>query len=478
MLIDGVRFDDAAPKSSWSRGVSGFLAFIERKLGISALFDKRRIPFGRLDLSEPLQIASKLFDNGVIERYGPAAEDFPDEPPIRLWSCRLNDTEHIYAAGASVDDDKAAFTAALAESLERYIWTMQRDYFRTPVRATTRELAARAPLIAPERFAGFSEEQRSQDPRLALRFDAAYLWIRGTSLVTGKPTYVPAQQVSAAYRSFGSAAGEPLIRKLITNGLATWPTEAGARLAGALECIEREAYMVMWFNQLTLPRANLSSLRKRSASLDTIVARCEKYRLKVHIVPLLTDAPTHVACAVIEDESPLGPRFVLGLKSHRSLARAAEGAILEALRARRFTRRDEPEKYYDPEKSVDRIGHRGRVYYWAIPEHAKHLEFLVKGELKEVPEAAWEHDTIEQQLKRVVDWCRSNNYEFVSIPLGGSKKNPTRWYIEMVVMPELQPTHLTEEFRHLGGTRLKSVPEKFGYTPRATPFIERPHPYC
>jgi ribosomal protein S12 methylthiotransferase accessory factor len=355
---------------------------------------------------------------------------------------------------------------------------MERDYFRRPILSTARELASRYPILAPERFVGFSEKQRLTDPDLALAADAKFLWIQGVSLVTGKKTYVPAQQVSAAHRPFSVTPREPMIRRLITNGLATWPTYAGARLAGALECLEREAYMVMWFNQLTLPRAKLPSLRARSSTLDTLIARCERYGLKVHVVPMLTDAPTHAVCAVLEDASAVGPRFVLGLKANRSLTRAAEGAILEALRARRFTRREDAAKYFDPGKGVDAIGHRGRIYYWAIPEHAKHLEFLTKGEEKEFPEAAWENDMIEQHLQRVTTWCRDKRYECVAVSLGTSKKNPIPWHVEMVIIPELQPTHLTENFRHLGGERLKSVPEQFGYRARETPFIERPHPYC
>lgn len=479
MLMDGVKFDDTIRDSPRKRAVASVVAFIERKLGVTAMYNRRSVPFGRLDLLEPLRIAAQLKEMGVINWYGPTdVRALCDEPPIRLWSCRIAEVEDSTSGGASVSDDAGALYAALAEAQERYIWWRKTDYFIAPVRATARDMQTKHRIIPPESFTGFSNEQRENSPALRIEPTTTFLWIEGTSLTTDKKVHVPAQMVSAAHRPRTASPREPLIRTQITNGLATWPTRAGAQLAGILECLEREAYMIMWFNQLTLPRANIARLRERSSTFDTLIARCERYRLQVHIVPLLTDAPTHAVIAVVEDQSGSSPRFSVGLKAHRSLAHASERAALEALRARRFTRGVDASKFYDPSKSVEEIGHRGRVHYWEKPEHAKHLEFLIAGEEREFPETVWEHDSIEQQLERVVRWCKEKNYECVSVPMTHSRANVTPWFIEMIVMPDIEPTHLTEDLKHLGGKRIKDVPLQFGYTPRETPFTERPHPFC
>jgi hypothetical protein len=55
--------------------------------------------------------------------------------------------------------------------------------------------------------------------------------------------------------------------------------------------------------------------------------------------------------------------------------------------------------------------------------------------------------------------------------------NVSPWHIEMVVIPELQPIHYSEDLPHIGGARLSEIPTRFGYTPR-TPFIEEPHPFA
>jgi ribosomal protein S12 methylthiotransferase accessory factor len=298
------------------------------------------------------------------------------------------------------------------------------------------------------------------------------------SLVTGKAIYLPAQTVSAlSTKEF--FRGEPLIRHRNTTGLATWPTKTGARLAGALEVIEREAYMIMWLNQLTLPRIPLDKLRAQSARLSEFLDTCERYRFKVHAVKLLTDAPAHAVCVVIEDQSGNAPRFSFGLRAHRSLPDAIEKAMIEALRARRWHRGQiKTGRTWDVDTPANEVGHLERILYWGVAKNAKKLEFIIQGEESDIDPAPWENNTPEEHLERVVNWCRESGYECVSVSLGTSKKNPTPWSIEMVVIPELQATYLDERSPHLGGKRWRTVPEKFDISPRKEPFSSEPHPFA
>jgi len=442
------------------------------------MYDARRFPFGRPDLVEPFRLAEKLTRTGVIKSFYPLS-NFPDEPPLSLWGAVCGgDEKNTPVGGGTWKNDTNALMACLAEGLERYLWWEERDYFVAPVRATADQIKKYGPHIAPERFAAFSAKQRKEDPRWKLEPSSVFLWIRGTSLVTGKQTYVPAQTVSAIHDAH-IFKGEPLIRHRNTTGLATWPTQAGARLAGALEVIEREAYMIMWLNQLTLPRISLTKIRARSTSLSELIDSCERYRLKIHVVQLLTDAPAHAVCVVLEDQSGQAPRFAVGLKAHRSLTNAIEKGIVEALRARRWHRHQTNDgKRWSLGTSPSEVGHFDRVLYWGVAAHAKKLEFMIAGEEKDVVPAAWESDTSEQHLQRITDWCRGSGYECVSVSLGTSKKNPTPWSIEMVVIPELQPTYLEEKSQQLGGERWKSVPQHFGITPRSAPFSDEPHPFA
>lgn len=478
MILDGLPYVDLKNTAPAGKSIQSFVRFIEKKLGIKAVYDARDLPLGRADLLEQMQIAQKLIDKGVITHYQ-SRETFPDEPSLRIWGCVSGKTNKLHTGGASFSNDAAALTAALAESLERYIWYTQQDYFVAPIRATVKEIASHGLHIAPEQFTSFSNHQRKSAARLFLDENASYLWIQADSLTSKKKVYVPAQTVSPTVPG-ASNLTEPLIRQQTTIGLATWPTQKGAQLAGTLEIIEREAWMILWYNQFTLPQIDLDSVRSKRKDLDDALAACERYNLKVSAIPMMTDAPTHAVCVILEDTSGVAPRFAIGLKAHRSLPYAIERALTEALRARlgyrNFFLYD---GIWDPKTPAAEVGHIERLHYWGVPKNAERLTFLVAGE--KIPytfDAPWENDSEEKHLERVLDWCREKDFSCVSVPLGTSNLNPTPWHIEMVVMPDLHPTHLHEQYRHLGGVRLSSVPTFFGYTPRSEPFTDSPHPYA
>ncbi len=480
MIFEGIPFSQiysSVRGSVRDRAIYSILNLLERKLGVTITYDARKIPFGNTGLLESLRFAEQFKKNGVITSVSPVSTPV-DEPRLTVWSAICGDRRSNIVGGSAWKNDAAALTATLAEALERYIWWEESGHFVSPMRATYDTMRKRAPAIAPERFAGFSDVQREQNPDRKFSSSNVFLWTQGTSLVTGKPTYVPAQTISGL-RNAEVGHDEPLIRQRTTIGLATWPTLTGARIAGSLEIIEREAYMIMWLNQITLPRISLKNLSAPGSTLEEFLHTCERYRLEVHAIQLLTDAPTHAVCVVIEDKSGSSPRFTVGLRAHQSLAQAIEKAMTEAMRARfAFRHKDEAGYTWDASRPLLDVGHYERIMYWGVPENAQKLEFLVAGEEIEVPSAIWENDNPEEYLERIVAWCRDSGFECLSVPLGTSKKNVMSWSIEMVVIPELQPTYLEERFREFGGKRWRDVPQKFGITPRAEPYADEPHPFA
>jgi ribosomal protein S12 methylthiotransferase accessory factor len=477
MLIDGASAADIPRDASMiERAVASFLRFIENRLNVSVIRNNRALPLDPA-LREAIRFGAFLREKGVIKEFG-RTRSLPDEPRIHGWYAICNHPNDHRAGGTTWERSADALYAALAEGLERYLWYSATDYFIHPTPATAIEIARKGRYIAPEMITGYGKTQRSHARRV-LRTDASYLWVQGTSLVRSDNVYLPAQVVSGVWGAKGWArTEEPEIRAATTNGLATSKTQRGARLRGALELIEREAYMMMWLNQLTLPRLSLRELCAGNAEIRRCIAACERYRLRVHVLELPTDAPTHAVAAVVEDLTDTPPRFTLGLNAHRSLSYAVPKAVTEALRARHFHRRWVSEgNSWDPSAKITDIGHRDRVYYWGVPENARRLEFLTQGAEKPLVAQSWEKDSEEEHLERIVRWCAEKNVECVSVSLGRSKENPTPLHIEMVVMPELQPTYLSEATRAFGGTRWQDVPRSLGYRVLPEPFAATPHPF-
>ncbi len=477
MIVDGYPLYDALQGDDIkNRALRALIGMLEQKTNGHFYRDTRAVPFERPDLADPLALAERLKEAGVLTQYGRSAS-MEDEPPTRSWYALCNVPSKHQVGGTTWHSDEDALLATLAEGVERFLWFSQEDYFMRPQRVTENEIAKYGPYISPRDFVGFSEEQRAQNPKRTLREDARYLWIQGRSLTSDVDVYIPAQTAIGVRLNQKYGYDEPQIRQQTTIGLATWPTLSGARLAGALEVIEREAYMVWWLNQLKLPRISLVPLCTEDDALARAVALCTQYRLRPHVIQLITDAPTHAVAVILEDTSGHAPLFTIGLKAHRSINYAVQKALTEALRARRGYRVWEDAGNSWNDTPVEEIGHRDRLYYWGKPENAEKLRSLLEGKEIGVSEKPWDGDTIEQQLERVLKWCSDRSYDCISVSLSGSKKNVTPWHIEMVVIPQLHPPYLIEQLRLFGGTRLKEVPLAFGYQPLKEPHVATPHPF-
>lgn len=479
MLRDIEAFEDrwrrTHPGRTSSDGVPTFVRFIESKLGATFVYDREKIPYGKTELVDLFDLARKMRDVGVLLNCEPAS-DFADEPFFFYWSATFPGGSENTAAGCDLKNERQALTAALAETLERYVWHERMDYFLDPMEKSLFEMHTRA-HVDPRSFAGFSPAYREEKGMMHSTPESVFLWIRGTSILHGAPVWVPAQSISG-HKNVGSTSQgrEPLLRVRSTNGLATHATREQAIVHGALELIERDAYMITWLNQISAPHYDLTTLGGRSDRLATLLALCDRYRLKPHVLRLPTDAPAHVALGVLEDLSDVPPRFAVGLKASHSPVEAAYGALLEAMRARRGARAQLaqfPEKILQPHD----VGHRDRLLYWARPENSSRLSFLTASKAVAKTDEPWEGDSAAAHLSRIATWCKERTYDFISVPLTSSYKGLVPWQTEMVVIPQLQPLHFSEKVPQTSGDRLREIPLQYGYTPRSEPFTAEPHPF-
>jgi ribosomal protein S12 methylthiotransferase accessory factor len=488
MLLDVVPFDvvwnKTGGRSIYKQSIATLVHFLENRLGARFFFDAPNSST-KEEYLKLLSLANRLREAGIIRNYRQIIP-LPSELPFWHWEVEYvvhdgTTNESAIASGNSLTNTSLALTAALAEAVERYIWKNKLDYQIMPTLATVAQIAIKGDYLAPERFVGLSEEQRAMQAHLYLREDSQYLWIQGFSLLTKAPIWVPGQIVHAGnteYHKQKNDRHEPTIIYNTTNGLATQQTQRGAILCGALEMIERDAYMITWLNQLTPPQFDLETLAAKNISLGFLLENCKKYKLRPYILRLVTDAPAYVCCAVIEDMTGEKPIYSFGLKAHRDSGMAAEGAMLEALRVRQNMRKALKNPInWDPNKKTSEIGHFDRLFYWTEGNRAEHLRFLLRGPVVNFTEP-WEKDAEEQHLARIVQWCKNCGYEFSSVSLTNSAGNNTSWCIEMVYMPELQPIYLSDRIPHVSGPRLKLVPELLGYKSRDAPYIDDPHPFA
>ncbi|MCA9366348.1 YcaO-like family protein [Candidatus Kaiserbacteria bacterium] len=454
------------------------ITFIEKYFNASVTVDANYIPYGRTDLIPLFSIAQQLIEAKLIKNYRPIT-GYHDEPLQYHWAVTCGTHDNQRAGGMSIDSDYDAFIAALAEAVERYLWFEDTSYFKKPMYASINEMQKKSiSFISPDQITGVSKEQREKYGRLSFAPDSKFTWTLGQSWTTGKQLYLPAQLVNSCRDK--KLAREPILLMPITTGLATWPTREGAVLAGALEVIERDAYMILWLNQLKLPRLNLLDLAHTSPKLQRLLELCKKYQLEPSAIRMVTDAPTYAICASLKDTHEHVPAFTVGLKAHNSLSTAVEGALLEALRIRQTIRnRQSRTGKQSVKRDGSKLNHLERLDYWAEPQQVSNMYFLSGTDSSEPnPSENWEADSESDHLRRIVNWARNNNYELCSVSVGSTKRNVSPWNIEMVVMPDLQPMHQNERVPYVTGKRLSAVPEKFGYQSLPTPFTAYPHPFA
>lgn len=449
--------------------------FIEKHTGTSVLFER---PLEHSGLEDAYTVMKALFDARILTTFRQRTP-FPDEPLFYTWIAEFSADKARRASGLSSIHPSFAAIPALAETLERYLWYGVTDYFQSPRTFTVQDATRnRIRIIKPDSFAGYSTAQRHLNPSLHLDENSAFLWIYANSLISGSRVYIPAQIVSAAYdKNIRIKTHETSIRMPVTTGLATHPDPTLASIHGILEIIERDAYMLMWLNQLSMPRVDPYILAKDNLVLYDLLQRCKRHRLLISAVRLLSDAPAHVLCAVVEDPEHVGSMITIGIKAHSSASIALEGALLEALRGRVSVRTLNKTPEDIKNMQIGSLTLRNRLAYWQIPERAARLAFMRKGEIKNLERTVWDDLSGSAYLTKLLDWATENNYEVLRVDMGRSLSNPLPWNVHMIVMPDLQPMHLDDTLPFVGGSRIKEIPRRFGYTPRNVPFTSEPHPF-
>ncbi len=178
------------------------------------------------------------------------------EPPFFQAACEVgagdwllgSGLDHLSGLGGIGRTREAAAGAAVGEALERYSATYVPVH--TLVFASATELGEAA--VAPARFALFSERQYGQPDFGYRRFTehTRTYWVEGRELPGGVPAYLPAELV---FLGPVPVQGVLPIGYATSSGLACGEELERTLEGGLLELLERDAFMIVWTNRLSLP---------------------------------------------------------------------------------------------------------------------------------------------------------------------------------------------------------------------------------
>lgn len=392
----------------------------------------------------------------------------PGEPRLHLAYAQVGDLANVFpyvrsstrsqtagemdGTGSHLDIEYAKI-AALAEALERYssavysdeqfIWSTATDLGEDALDLDT------VPRCSAEELSHPHCPVNLPDKNKPIR------WVRGISLMTLRPVWIPAIMVYhyIPYQSIGERFWLP-----ISTGCAAHSSYCEALVSGICEIIERDAISLTWLHRLPLPRIPLDSVP------DHIGSILEQYHLS-HVTPYLFDATTDLGIPTVYGlfQTPHNKRIatVVTCSADLDAYRAAAKALRECAPVRIALQlpREIPE-------SVDQfIGVFHGAIYTGAPERKSAFDFLLNStdvrplsNLPNVPVAS-----PPEALRYLVRLLQGKGYEAYAVDLTTDEALRAGMKVVRVLIPGLQPLSFSTRARFLGHPRLYEAPGRYGY---------------
>jgi ribosomal protein S12 methylthiotransferase accessory factor len=380
------------------------------------------------------------------------------------------------SGGGYSSDPQQARLAALGEAIERYSATAYVPEEEL-VLATADELGPDS--VAPDRFALFAPEQHAQDdfPFEPFTRSTRVRWARGRRVRDGALAYLPAQLV---YLPRASAC-ETAIGYATSNGLACGPTFESALVAGTLELLERDAFMITWAARLAHPKLDWTT----SPSLRAFARRhLAPTTLRFETVDLsrFHNVPTVLAIVSADGRTP--GELGVGAAAPATAEEAWRKAVAEAFAVRSAARsllRRHPERRFEPDfGDVETFEDHIRLY--ADAEQARAAAFLSSS--SDVRSVADVHpldgETPVDLLGGILERLARHGLELYAVDVTSPDVEEAGLRVVRAVVPELCPLDVEHRARFLGARRLRETPFELGLVVAPLAFADLnpdPHPF-
>ncbi len=386
-----------------------------------------------VDVETALALAEQGLDDrtGIVQTVGEA-----HSYPAPYYLAELCDTSGFSdataprkAAGVAVDWD-SAFMKALGESFERYAAGV---YDESDTRtAAADDLEA---VVEPSRFVAPGNAP-----------DGDLEWVPAANLDSGAEHWVPADLVFHPPRSRD-------IRPAVTTGLGLGSSGVDALLSGLTEVIERDAAMLSWYSTY-----EPLGLAVEDEGYETLAARARSEGLEATPLLLTQDVDVPVVAVAVHREGEW-PRFALGSAADLDPARAARGALEEAVQNWTELRS------MGPEQSAEESGAIGE--YAEFPEAAR--EFVDPAQT--IPADSVGPDEVpggKAALDALVERLSSAGLDAYATRTTTRDLELLGFEAVRVLVPDAQPLFFGDSFF---GERAERVPDDLGFEPR----LDREH---
>jgi len=406
-----------------------------------------------------------------------------DDPLIFSFGTMMADTscyalhrcsERMGGAGLTRDE---ALAATIGEAIERYCSNFyNREEF---IISSYEDLRPKS--VAPSDFILFSEQQYAREnfPFEPFTEASRVAWTWSYSLVHGTPTLVPA---CFAYLPYQFQSSEAIIGPSISTGLACSSTLEEAILLGIYECLERDAFTIMWLNRLAMPVVDINDGEIAAGRLFR--ERFALSHIKYCVCDITSDIgiPTFYTLAI--GDSTLGKLVCVGSATRLEAQVAVQKTLVETAQARPYLRyvlrKNGDWKCGDAFTNVQSFDDHARLYS-SMPELISKVQFVEQPPARSLGTLSNRSTgTITGDIEVCVNALASKGFDVLVVDLTTRDIGELGFRVARVLIPGLQPLHGDHRFRFLGGKRLYQVPKILGYAEECTTEEQLwpwPHPF-
>ena len=311
-----------------------------------------------------------------------------DDPLVFSFGALMGDTSRFSrhrcgtrSGGAGLTRDQA-FAAAVGEAIERYC-----SNFYDPecfIYSSYERLDEAA--VPPECFILFSKKQYASEGFPFVPFDhtSQVCWTRAFSLVDRMWKLVPSCFV---YLPYAPTKPEAPVGPVISTGLSCATSLEEAILSGIYECVERDAFTIMWLNRLAMP--TVSDVETDASFGRIVTERFRSSHLDHYICDITSDIGIPTFYTLTLGNSTEGMLASVGSATRLDGGEAILKTLIESAQGRPYLRhelRSEPNRSYKDDFSDVRSFDDHARLYSSMPELMEHLMFIKSGPRKAVSE--------------------------------------------------------------------------------------------
>jgi ribosomal protein S12 methylthiotransferase accessory factor len=405
----------------------------------------------------------------------------PAEIPLVAATCETADGELLpdgparLVGSGSGPSPESALVAALGEAVERYSAACPPTPGKLVVGCAA-ELGRLA--VPPERFALFSPGQHEDGDVPYRRFTETtrVTWTAGFAVPDGEAALLPAQLV---YLSDAYGAEPVRIGSSTSNGLACHATLEEAILSALFELVERDAFMIVWSNRLSLPLLSWDGDEELLSFEARYLAPTGLRHAAVDLSPFW-GVPT--ALGVVRSDEPATAALGVGARSASTVHEAVWKALDEACRVHAWAS-DLLARHPDRTFATDFSDVRDfddHVHFYADRARAEAAHFLDASEERrdvgEVEPLAGE--SVPALVRTITDRLHAHGSSAYAVDVTAPDVEAAGLAVAKVVAPELCPLDADHRTRFLGGRRLYEAAFEVGLSSRVLePADLNPYPH-